>query len=125
MPRNVAIDGAKLYKKILPVMNDHNFTLSSFSEDLGYSKSFMSNIINKNNINSVTMGLLQAKWGINPDSYVLKSNEKPETNETNPDLIYESVKKGIVDGFDEIKDEIRKLIHDEVYSAVKEVWEDM
>ena len=127
MPKNVKIDGNKLYREILPIMKSHNMTLSSFGEDLGYCKSYMSNSIRHNNVSSVTIGLLQAKWGINPESYVVKDGkeieEKP-TNETNPDLIYESVKNGIIDGFDEIKDELRKIIHDEVYSSVKEVLEE-
>ena len=125
MPKHEKIDGEKLYSILKPIMYDKNFNLSSLSEDLGYSKSYLSNCIRQNSTSTTTMGLLDAKYGIKKSTYIVEEEKKEsEVNNITTDLVYESVKNGIIDGFDEIKDELRKIIHDEVCSAVKEVLEE-
>ena len=102
--RMVFIDADKLRKELLV----RKLTFEGVGIELGYGKTYMNNCFRLGRVAHNVMQMLQMRYNIDPDSYVLKEEPKKVVEESKE--TFESV----------TKEDLYKIIYSAVYEAVKQ-----
>ena len=112
--RGVDIDGEKLRE----IFKQRGLVVADVGKELGYSQGSFSGALHKNRLLVQSVVFLESKYSIKYDDYKLVEPvevvEKPEAA-----VVKIPTSKEI---FEQVKDDLYKLIYAAVYEAVKKAW---
>ena len=97
------------------IIVSRGWNLSTFSESLGYNKSYLSHALSAGWLSMPAVKMLEAMYGIKYEDYAYKEKEK-ENNKQEAEVKEENMPAGLDYGV------LYEVINKAVYEAVKKAW---